>query len=234
MNGFVFIFVGSFSPDSIKPLIETYLGSLPSTGTIEHWKDLGIRSITGPSDQKVLKGSDPKSFVDLYMDGPSEWSMEDAHIFYSLGKILERKYIDKLREEMSEVYGLGVRASIEKVPYQHYQIEIIIPCSPDNVDKLTNAALEEINRIKDKGVTPEEIEKEKESQVRADEKDAKENNAWLWKLEMIYKYGEDFTRLSNPAELTKLVTSDNLKRIAAKYLNTDKCIKIALYPEKSK
>ncbi len=234
MNGFVFTFVGSFSLDSIKPMIETYLASLPSISTAENWKDLGIRSIAGPFDQKVLKGSDPKSFVDLHMEGPAEWSMEDAHIFYSLGKILERTYIDKLREEMREVYGLMVRTSIEKVPYQHYQMEIIIPCAPENVDKLTNAALAEIDRIKEKGVTPEELEKEKESQVRANEKDAKENNAWLWKLEMIYKTGEDFTRLSNPAALTNLVTSDNIKRIASKYLNTDKCIKIALYPEKSK
>jgi zinc protease len=112
-------------------------------------------------------------------------------------------------------------------------MEIVIPCAPDNVDKLTNAAVAEINRIKEKGLTSGELEKEKESQIRSDEKDAKDNNAWLWKLEMIYKTGEDFTRLSNPALLTNKVTSESIQRIT-KYLNTDKCIKITLYPEKSK
>lgn len=233
MSGFEFIFVGSFTIESIKPMIETYLGSLLSNNTVENWKDLGIRPAQGPVDQKVFKGTDPKSFVDIYMDVPAKWTMEDAHIFYSLGKTLERIYIDKLREEMSGVYGLSVRALIEKVPYQHYKMEIVIPCAPDNVDKLTNAALAEINRIKEKGLTPGELEKEKESQIRSDEKDAKDNNAWLWKLEMIYKTGEDFTRLSNPALLTNKVTSESIQGIA-KYLNTDKCIKITLYPEKSK
>jgi zinc protease len=233
MSGFEFIFVGSFTLESIKPMIETYLGSLLSTNTVENWKDLGIRPVQGPVDQKVFKGTDPKSFVDIYMDGPADWYRDDAHLFWSLSNTLERIYIDKLREEMSGVYGLAVRGSIEKVPYQHYKMEIVIPCSPENTEKLTNAALAEINRIKEKGLTPGELEKEKESQIRSDEKDAKDNNAWLWKLEMIYKTGEDFTRLSNPALLTNKVTSENIQRIA-KYLNTEKCIKITLYPEKSK
>ena len=34
-SGFTFFFVGSFKTDSLKPLIETYLASLPSTKTVK-------------------------------------------------------------------------------------------------------------------------------------------------------------------------------------------------------
>ena len=41
-SDFSFIFVGNFKPDSIKPLIETYLGNLPSIKRTENWKNLKI------------------------------------------------------------------------------------------------------------------------------------------------------------------------------------------------
>mgnify|MGYP006161642453 CR=1 FL=1 len=40
-SDFTFYFVGSFDQEAIKPLIERYLGSLPSTKRKETWKDVG-------------------------------------------------------------------------------------------------------------------------------------------------------------------------------------------------
>ncbi|HEY2561918.1 MAG TPA: insulinase family protein, partial [Caldimonas sp.] len=41
-GNFTFVFVGSFTVESIKPLVETYIASLPATHAHETWKDLGI------------------------------------------------------------------------------------------------------------------------------------------------------------------------------------------------
>src|SRR5207302_5828414 len=38
---FTFVFVGNVTLDSLKPLVEKYLASLPSTGRVETWKDVG-------------------------------------------------------------------------------------------------------------------------------------------------------------------------------------------------
>ena len=40
-SNFTFIFVGSFTPEALKPLVETYLASLPATHKKETWRDLG-------------------------------------------------------------------------------------------------------------------------------------------------------------------------------------------------
>jgi zinc protease len=229
--GYTFVFVGAFTVDAIKPLLETYLASLPSSSGAVGFKDLGLRSIDGPFDQKIMHGSDPKSVVMISLDGPAEYSRDESHVFWSLGNVLQRILIDRLRIEMSGVYSPHATAGMEKVPYAHFVFEATIPCAPDNVEKLTAATYEEIKKIQSNGVKPEDITKEIETQRRTAEKDAQDNAAWVRNLEMVYRNGETCGRVSDPSELIKLVTSENLQKAASKYLNTDKAVRFTMYPE---
>jgi zinc protease len=230
--GFTFVFAGSFTVESITPLLQTYLGSLPSTGVAGTWKDLGVRSIPGPFEQTLLRGTDPKSFVLISFEGPAARTLEDGHTLWSMGNILQRALIDKLRLELGGVYAVNVNILSEKAPYDHYAFDLVIPCAPDNVEKLVAATYGEINRIRQDGVKPEEIQKEVESQRRTAEKDEKDNGAWSWKLEMIYRENEPFTRLSNPEGLIALVTAENVQRVAVKFVDPSKAVRFTMLPEK--
>ena len=235
VSGFTFIFVGSFDVEKIKPLLETYIGSLPGKKMKNSYRDIGIRSIEGPAQKNIYIGTDPKSFVYLFFDSqlPSV-KKEDEHLLWSLGQILERIFIDKLREEMGQVYGVNVSSDVEKYPYLHYEFEVIIPCSPDNSDTLVNAAIAELRRIIARGLTSGEIQKEIETQTRVAERDSKENNSYLSKIERVYQLGEDFSRLENPYSIIKLLTPENLKRVAKQYLDVNKLVRVTLYPENYK
>lgn len=233
-GSFNFYFVGSFDPEKIKPLLETYLASLPSTGEKIAYTDMGIRAVKGPLTKKITRGSAPKSFVSVYLESEGEYSKEESHKLWSLSNILKRIYTDKLREEMSGVYGMNTSINVEKNPYPHFFMEITIPCSPDNVDTLVNAAFAEIERIKKNGIPEEELQKEIEAQRRQLETEMKNNGSWLWKLNKIGSYEEDYTRLRNPDELIKLVNSKDLQEVANKYLDLSKAIQVSLYPETGK
>ena len=232
--GFTFVLVGAFTVESITPLLQTYLGSLPSTSESETWKDLGVRSMAGPHDQTLFRGTDPKSFVLLGFEGPMEQSvrMQDGVALWALGNVLQRALIDKLRIELGGVYGVSVNFRCENAPYSHYAFDVTIPCAPDNVEKLVAATYAEIVRLQKSGPRPEEIQKEVEAQRRTAEKDAKDNNAWAWKLEMIYREGEPFTRLSDPNALIAVVTAENVQRVANKYIDTSKAVRFTMLPEK--
>jgi zinc protease len=233
-SGFTFVFVGAFTVEAITPLLQNYLGSLPSTGGPETWNDLGIRSAPGPLDQTLLRGTDPKSFVLLGLEGPLDQKlrMEDGHPLWSLGSILQRTLIDKLRLELGGIYTVNVNVTCERAPYSHYAFDLVIPCAPENVDKLVAATYAEIARLQKNGPRPEEIQKEVEAQRRTAEKDEKDNGAWSWKLDMIYREGEPFTRLSDPNALIALLTAENLQRVANKYIDTGKMIRFTMLPEK--
>ncbi len=76
-SNFTFVFVGSFTPEAIKPLVETYIASLPATHAHETWRDLGIAPPTGVVDKTIEKGIAPKSEVAIVFSGPFEY--DDAH-----------------------------------------------------------------------------------------------------------------------------------------------------------
>src|SRR5262249_25465119 len=42
-GSFTFVFVGNLDVAKLQPLVETYLGSLPSKGRKEKWKDVGVK-----------------------------------------------------------------------------------------------------------------------------------------------------------------------------------------------
>ena len=54
----------------IKPLVETYVASLPATHAGETWRDLGITPPTGVVEKTVEKGIAPKSQVAIVFSGP--------------------------------------------------------------------------------------------------------------------------------------------------------------------
>ncbi|MEI6107215.1 MAG: insulinase family protein, partial [Opitutae bacterium] len=131
------------------------------------------------------------------------------------------------------VYTIQINGALEKVPYEHSRFGIVIPCAPENVEKLVAATYAELARIRQQGLKPEELQKEIEAQRRNVEKDQQDNGAWVWKLDMIYRFeGANTRRLSHPNELIELVTASNLQRVALKYLDTAQAVRFTMLPEK--
>ncbi len=232
-GGFTFVFVGSFTLDQIEPLVTRYLGSLPAGTSPQASHDLGIRQIAGPVSQIIERGTDPKALLLCYYDREAKWTLRDTHLVWSLGNILQRDLIDKLRIEQGSLYTLKVASTLEQIPYAHYTLEVALPCAPGNTETVAEALDAEIERIRNDGPSAEEIQKEVESQKEALEKQAENNGDWLWKLELIYKYDEGFGRLTTPNAMVELLTAENLRRAAREYWRTDKWIRFELHPKKS-
>ncbi|UCH13496.1 MAG: insulinase family protein, partial [Bacteroidales bacterium] len=230
-SDFTFFFVGAFNTDSIKPLIETYLGSLPDIERKEMWRDLNIRTPEGKVEKTVKKGMDPKSYVAVYFDKEIEWNERDEHLLWTIGRILNRKYIEILREEMSGIYGISTSSGINKIPYSHAYLQILFPCSPSNIDSLTNTALKEIIKIQEQGVSDEDLNKAKEIQRREIEENIKKNRYWLNSLRKCYLYGTDFSRFTDYDKRINAISSGELKRVANEYIDIDEYVKVVLLPE---
>src|SRR5262249_10738890 len=72
-SDFTFFFVGSFDLATMKPLVEQYLGGLPSTHRKENWKDVGARLPVGVISKTVEKGIEPKSQTAILFTGPFQY-----------------------------------------------------------------------------------------------------------------------------------------------------------------
>ncbi|HNR15311.1 MAG TPA: insulinase family protein [Chitinophagaceae bacterium] len=228
---FTFLFTGSFNEETIKPLLEKYIGSLPGIAKKETFRDLGIRPPKTKVNKVITKGADPKSVVNIVFTGPAVYSANDAYALRSLGELMDIKLVEQLREEKGGVYGVSASGGINRIPYSNYVFNITFPCAPDNADTLTDAAIKELKKIITSGVSTEDLEKIKEQQKRKLEVDIKQNSFWSNNLFDAYFYGSNPSEILNKQKMIDSLSSKMIQDAAKKYINLNSYIRATLKPD---
>ncbi|HEV7378190.1 MAG TPA: insulinase family protein [Dyadobacter sp.] len=231
-SDFIFTFVGAFKIDEIKPLLEKYIGGLPSTDRDDTFKHPNIFPPKGRIEKTVYKGLEPKSKVSLILSGEYDYNPENNIQIEALQEVLQIKLIEALREEESGVYGVGVSQSTEKIPTGHYRFSIGFGCAPENVDKLVKRTIEEIDKVKTNGADKKDIEKFVAESNRELEIALKTNSFWLDYLDDNVFLGDDLNEIFQREKLLKSITVDSTKAAAEKYFNEENLVKVVLMPEK--
>ena len=187
---FTFVFVGNLDLPKLKPLIERYLGSLPTTGRQETWRDLGITRPAGVQKKVVRHGTEPKSQVSITFHGQETFSQHAVTDMSLLSEVLSLRLRETLRIEMGGVYHVSVNGSIARRPRGEYSLNIGFGCAPENVDKLVKAVLDEAAQLQTKLIDADTLTRAREIRRRSRET-AKEDDAWwLKRLEYLYTYGD--------------------------------------------
>ena len=231
---FTFFFVGNFDVEGIKPLLATYLGSLPTIDNkAEKWKDIGLKMPAGKTIKKLNKGSDPKSFVSLTYHGEMEYNEQSRYELLSLAEVMRIKLREVLREDKGGVYGVGVGARPDRLPEGNYEVNISFGCDPANVDELIKATQQVVSDLQSKPLTGDYLQKVRETQKRTYETGLRENRYWLSKLSTAYRYGDDAAAaILKVGERINGLDEKAIQNAAKKYLNQNSYIQIVLDPEK--
>lgn len=218
-DGMTFVIVGNVDPAQLQPLVERYLGSLPSTGAKETWKDVGIRYATGKVTKQIVQGSEPKSYVSMTFGAPDRWTREASDDARVLSMVLQIRLREVLREDMGGVYGVRSSVSLSRQPTGRREATISFGCDPANVEKLRDAALAVLRQIQKDGISDEYLAKVREQLKRARETDAKENWWWTGQLRDAYWFGEDFASVTTLEPVLAHVTSDHVKAAARRFFD---------------
>jgi zinc protease len=232
--GFTFIFVGSFSVDRIKPLLEQYLGTLPSNRIVSQPKDLGIYIPEGHISKTVYKGTEPKASVQLVLSGKFDYSLANNIELEALKEVLEIRLLERLREEEGGVYTPSVQVSSVKFPQSRYSFGISFGSSPENVEKLIASVLDEINKLKTAGPAQVNLNKFVAEKRKQRETAVKTNGYWLSYLNSRLQNGEDFNLMKSYDGVLNRLSPAGLKIAAQKYLNGKNYIRLVLMPENVK
>lgn len=231
-SGQIFIFVGNFDVEKIKPFITTYLASLPSLNRNENFVDNGVYPPKGKVSKTVARGLEDKATVQLFLHGDYTYNAENNVQLDALKSALEIKILERLREKESGVYSPSVGLSVDKYPIGHYYFSISFNCSKANVEKLIAAALDEVNSFKQNGATEEDLKKFKSEEQRQEELSLRNNGYWLNYLSTRLKYADDINLLLSNKERLNKVTVASSKEAAQHYLSGENYIRLVLVPEK--
>ena len=227
---FTFIFVGNIDIEAAKELCSTYIASIPSSGTKERWKDVGLRIPAGKHQKEVHKGIDFKSQVITILDGKIRYSSKELLYLDALSYFLNQRLMEVIREQLGGTYTISAYPSTTPIPVPQYLLNIIYSCSPLRVEELMAAVNAEIENLK-KEIPQEYLDQFKAIQLNEYNKSLK-NNAWyLSQLTDCAFYGGRFKIDSSfPQNLEKL-TVETLRKKGAKYFDTKNMLTVILYPE---
>jgi zinc protease len=227
---FTFYFVGTFSLDSLRPLVETYLASLPGTGARESFRDVGIRPPGGVVQRTVRRGVEPKARTVLVFTGPAEFSRQASADMNALTQALELRLREKLREEMGGTYTVGVSGSIARDPYPRYSLNIDFGSAPERVDELVRVVMAEIDTVRAAGVPQDVVDKVRESFRRSRETEMRENSTWLVRLMSYDRHGWDARGINENLAASR-ISVDRVRDAARLYLDPARRVQVSLVPE---
>ena len=230
-SDFTFTFIGNFDVDQIKPILEQWLGSLPSIKRDEQAKDLGIHIPVGTIEKTVYKGSDQKATLRLVFSGEYIYSRDNNIQLEAVGKVLQIKLLDRLRELEGGVYSPSAWSNYTKYPKNRYSITVAFGCAPENVEKLIAATMDEIQKIQINGAENSAIQKVIAEDTRTTETQLKENGFWLSNLTRSYENNDDPKEILDYIVSLKKVTQQSMKETAKIYLSGDNLVKLLLLPE---
>ena len=230
-DDFTFVFVGNFDLDTIKPLVEKYLGSLASHPGNEQWRDVGIKQPEGVIKKTIRKGIEQKCRVQLVFSGDYMWERQNNYDLESMIAVMQIRLREKLREDESGTYGVGVSSSKSRYPNEEYSINISFGCAPDRVEELTGMIFTEIDSLQQFGPGETYISKVKEAQTRRYETNLKENRFWLGALYNSFFYERDPGDIINYTLLVDGLTVQAVQDAASKYFKIDNYVKVVLLPE---
>ena len=232
-KGLTFIFVGSIKLDVIKPLLATYLASLPTPDLPTQYVDLGIRPVAGVVKKEVVAGSEAKAKVTTVFAGAAHYSDEEQLRVRALVDVINIKIIDVLREKLALIYGGGMGGGLSRVPYQSYNLSMTLPCGPENVDKVIAATWGEIQKIQQAGPDAADLDKVKQNWLIAHRKSMRENGYWLGNLGNASLFGTDPAKLLNYERDVAAITLADVQAAAKRYLRQDNYVQVVLVPEQT-
>ncbi|MBQ0144600.1 MAG: insulinase family protein [Bacteroidales bacterium] len=189
------IIVGDVDLETLKPLVEKYVGSLPS-GKKAKWKK-GV-------EPEIVKGESVTSFatdmetplttvIQVYSHyrpySASEDVMTDA-----VSYILDQIYTDTLREEEGGTYGASSKASARKNPTSRSLLQVAFTCKPSMADNLARIAREGFEKLAADGPTDEQFTRTVENFKKNIPESRINNSYWLSNISNYLNLGIDLDK----------------------------------------
>jgi len=231
---FTFVFVGSFTPDALRPFVETYLASLPATRGGETWRDEGVVLPRGVVERSVKKGIAPKSQVAIVYSGPIVYDDANQLALRAMTMVLQGRLFESIRQELGGTYSITADQRTQKVPRPEYTIRIEWACDPARTTDLVKRVFDEIRFVKDTAFTPEQVRRIRAALLRDFEQDSQDNGYLLNQIVRRYADGDMMNGaapLDLPDQISAL-TGEAIQQAARTYLDNGNYVKVTLTPEK--
>lgn len=214
VSDFAFYITGNYDEETLRPLVEMYIASLPGIGRDEEAKDVGYHLATEYSHTEFSREMEnPQSVVYVYRDGEVEYTPRTVVTANMLGSIMSNIYRREIREEKGWAYSIrshcSVVTEINGGDKPHFNMPVNCPIEPGHEKEcldILNGRLEEIGTD---GIPEEELDKVRKYAIKSAREGFEDNGYWSSVLKQYHKYGVDF--YNGYIEVHESITVDDIK-----------------------
>jgi zinc protease len=230
---FTFLMVGTFKIGEALPLVARYVGSLPSKGEPSSKpKDVGFRFPAVNEKATVEKGREPKVSTQISFFADPQPDPSELTRLTSANDVLEIALRDILREELGETYTVSVVLQQELHQRGGGHVAIQFTAAPQNLQKMTDRVLQEVQRLQKDGPSEDLTNRAKETARRDHETGMKQNGYWLSRLQSAKLLGLDpVTHFLEREKRIASVTPANIREMFVKYYPMNRYTIVTLLPE---
>ena len=227
--GATFVVVGDIDMDTLKPLVEKYVGSIPKGKKALNWIDRNERVVKGTvEDVFSVDMQTPMSTVVQVHSAYLPYTAERKAALDALSYIMDIRYTNSLREDEGGTYGASCNASFGRRPEETILFQVVFACRPSLCDKLRDLALQGLKDLAENGPTDDEVTSAVLNLQKNIPESRLKNSYWKNAIESYEIYGLD-ADAQNEAAVNGLDKA-KIQQIAKDLLSQNNLIEVVMKP----
>ena len=230
---FTFLFVGNINLEEAKPLIETYLGGLPTINRKENYQDIKLDIQKGTRKNLFEKQMEtPKATVISIISGDCEYNLKNNLLMTMLSQTMSMVYLETVREKEGASYGVSAYGQLSRGTKDEAFFQIYFDTDPAKREKMEQIVMTELQKVANEGPRPEHLAKVKEFLLKKHIENTKENGYWLGQLNNYYWYNTDMN--TDYEKLVNELTVEDVKKFTKALLNQGNIIEVTMTAKEAK
>ena len=231
---FTFTFVGNINPDDpkVQEMICTWLGGLKTKKKVhEEVMDHHVTVVPGIQKNyftRAMETTTASNYIQ-YTSYDIPYTLSNDLEVEVIGRILDRRYLESIREREGGSYGVATYGYIGILPSASTELIMRFDTDPNKQTRLMEIIHEEVETILRDGPLAEDLQKEKEAMIKEFQEDLETNNYWRTVLYMYYMYDINYIRDYQSA--VEAITGERVQSMLQQLVQSGNVLEVVMFPE---
>lgn len=229
---YTFYFVGDINTETLLPLVEQYIASLPgdaanATTSFTHNPDFEVATGSGYHEATAAMET-PQSWVFIEFCGTMPYTAKNKALATVAAQILSKRLLDKVREEMGATYSIGANGSLQRAAQNNCIFQIAFPMKPEFRQETLPIIKDMVNAMTST-VTADELRPAVEYLVKTARENLEKNESWI--SAMVATQINGVQTFTNAEETASSITTEDVQNFMQQLLDQHNYREIVLDPE---
>ena len=227
---FTFTIIGNYDEQTIRPLVEQYLGSLPAQKKIVKGKDVSTDYTGKVVNDFKHKAETPKSIAVLHWYSKKvPYTLDNIIRSQVAGQVLQMVYLKEIREEASAAYTVNAQAGVSRDDFgDEASLFAYCPMKPEKADVAVSIMRRAVKDMAAGTCDADMLAKVKEYMLKNHADQLKTNAYWSGRIGAWRKWNLDFH--TDYEKTVQAVTPESVCAFVAEVLKSGNEAEVVMLP----